>query len=115
MNGITTIAALPNGAGQAAHLPAEVGETKQKFQGYGIDDLTDLDLAAGEYDMAAYATYTRKHLDPKTGAVLREEPRPAKFQGAPWNVTIIPKRAITKEEIAAFYEMEPRIRVEDGK
>jgi hypothetical protein len=26
MKGITTIAALPNGAGQAAHLPAEVGE-----------------------------------------------------------------------------------------
>jgi hypothetical protein len=26
MRGITTIAALPNGAGQAAALPAEVGE-----------------------------------------------------------------------------------------
>lgn len=30
MKGITTIAALPSGAGQAAHLPAEVGEAKAK-------------------------------------------------------------------------------------
>ena len=32
-NQLTTIAALPNGAGQAAHLPAEVGETAPEEPG----------------------------------------------------------------------------------
>jgi len=35
MKGITTIAALPSGAGQAAHLKAEVGEAKPVI--FGVD------------------------------------------------------------------------------
>jgi len=37
MKGITTIAALPNGAGQAAHLPAEVGEKPRNLVTLTID------------------------------------------------------------------------------
>jgi hypothetical protein len=34
MNQLTTIAALPSGSGQAAHLPAEVGEARKPEPAY---------------------------------------------------------------------------------
>lgn len=40
MRGITTIAALPSGAGQAAHLKAEVGEPRAEPGGITIGDFT---------------------------------------------------------------------------
>jgi hypothetical protein len=39
MKGITTIAALPSGSGQAAHLPAEVGRAKLN-QLCGLETIT---------------------------------------------------------------------------
>jgi hypothetical protein len=51
VKGITTIAALPNGAGQAAHLKAEVGEAKPVLAG--------IDYASGGPDTTVIRIITQ--------------------------------------------------------
>jgi hypothetical protein len=54
MKGITTLAALPSGSGQAAHLPAEVGEARKPepaYRGQGWTTIAQVDL--GDFGKAA--------------------------------------------------------------
>jgi hypothetical protein len=78
MKGITTIAALPNGAGQAASLPAEVGETPAPVGG--------LYNGWGE----------------RIGDAPKREKMP--WEGVPWKTAIIPQRARSADVVTHFKE-----------
>jgi hypothetical protein len=56
MKGITTIAALPNGAGQAAHLPAEVGEAREYASGGPVAEGSTLRVHEGTEAFTPFST-----------------------------------------------------------
>jgi hypothetical protein len=92
-NQLTTIASMPSGAGQAAHLPAEVGEAEPTWNGvanFGKAPDVVTHFKACHWDVArecfvpaapaAPREFTRVHLDPATGRALWKEKCRANFQ-----------------------------------
>lgn len=81
MKGITTIAALPSGAGQSSHLPAEVGEARAEpvLRGNGWMTVRQRELAE-EYAFTSYPT-TIPVLDqsPESIARLMEVTSPVRY------------------------------------
>jgi hypothetical protein len=80
MKGITTLAALPSGAGQAAALPAEVGEEREYASGGPVAEGSTLRVHEGTEAFTPFSTVTAIDQSPESIARLAEVTSPVKYE-----------------------------------